>query len=531
MLIWILLIMLGGGGVAWLLSQWSKVLSRIVALVAALIPFLISTGFWVNTGFPVGSGHTGNWLMSLQVEWIPSFGIDFYLALDGLSLLMIVLTTFIGALTILYSWGRYPYKEGFYYFNMLWVLAGITGVFLAMDLFLFYFLWEVMLIPMYFLIGIWGGENRYNAAFKFFIFTQAGGLLMLLSILGLQVLHWQETGSPDFSYRALLNTKIGLAYAYPLMLGFLAGLLVKLPAFPLHTWLPNTYTEAPSSASIVLSGLMVKTAAYALLRFVLPLFPSAVASFSPIGMLLGVIGILYGAKLAYAQTDIKRIAAYSSFSHMGYILLGVFAFNQLAMQGVVMQIVAHGISTTAIFALTGLIESRFETRDINNLGGLYTSNPVMGGVALIFIMASLGLPGLANFIAEFLVLMGAYQADVLLAVIATMGLVLSSLYALRMMQKVFFGEVPDNFKNLTKPVIKPTEGIVMGTLIMAVVVLGFYPQPVFSTAKGTIQSLTATTVEPEDKKSAKKKQSLKFKHELVDLNPALINKRLSHDAN
>lgn len=530
-LIWILLIMLGGGGIAWFVFKWNRVLSRIVAVLASLIPFLITAGYWVSTGFPIQSSSNTNWLTTFRAEWIPSLGIDFYLALDGLSLLMIVLTTFIGTLTLLYSWGRYPYKEGFYYFNMLWVLGGITGVFLAMDLFLFYFLWEVMLIPMYFLIGIWGGENRYNAAFKFFIFTQAGGLLMLLSILGLQVLHWQQTGSPDFSYEALLNTQIGLSYAYPLMLGFLAGLLVKLPAFPLHTWLPNTYTEAPSSASIVLSGLMVKTAAYALLRFVLPLFPSAVASFTPIGMLIGVVGILYGAKLAYAQTDIKRIAAYSSFSHMGYILLGVFAFNQLAMQGVVMQMVAHGISTTAIFAIAGLVESRLHTRDINNLGGLYTSNPVMGGVGLIFIMASLGLPGLANFIAEFLVLMGAYQADVLLAVIATLGLVLSSLYALRLMQKVFYGKVPDDLKDFTKPVFKPTEGVVMGALIVVIVGLGFYPQPVFSTAKGTIQSLTETGVRPQDTRSADKKQSLNIKREPAKRNATGINKRLTHDAN
>ena len=531
MLIWILLIMLGGGGVAWLVSQWSKVLSRAVAVLAAFLPFVISTAYWVSTGFPVQSGRTTNWLMTFQVEWIPSLGIDFYLALDGLSLLMIVLTTFIGTLTLLYSWGRYPYKEGFYYFNLLWVLAGITGVFLAMDLFLFYFLWEVMLIPMYFLIGIWGGENRYNAAFKFFIFTQAGGLLMLASILGLQVLHWQETGSPDFSYEALLNTTVGLAYAYPLMLGFLAGLLVKLPAFPLHTWLPNTYTEAPSSASIILSGLMVKTAAYALLRFVLPLFPSAVSAFAPIGMLLGVVGILYGAKLAYAQTDIKRIAAYSSFSHMGYILLGVFAFNQLAMQGVVMQMVAHGISSTAIFALVGVVESRLETRDINQLGGLYTSNSVMGGVGLIFIMATLGLPGLANFIAEFLVLMGAYQADVLLAVIATLGLVLSSLYALRLMQKVFYGKMPENLQDLTKPVFKPSEGVVMGALIVVVVGLGFYPQPVFSTAKNAIQSLTNTTVDTNRPTSANKKQSLIIKKETPKRNASGIHKGLYHDAN
>lgn len=483
MLLWILLVLLGGGGLAWLTHRWSPMLSRLLALLAAFIPFLTSVIFWARLGFPLQQGSASNWLVKLKMEWIPSLGVDFYLALDGLSLLMVVLTTFIGTLTTWYSWGRYTYKEGFYYFNLLWVLAGICGVFMAMDLFLFYFLWEVMLIPMYFIIGIWGGENRYQAAFKFFIFTQAGGLLMLLAVLGLQAIHWQQTGSPDFSYEALLNTEVGMAYAYPLMLGFLAGLLVKLPAFPLHTWLSNTYTEAPTTGSIVLSGLMVKTAAYGLLRFVLPIFPEASASFAPIGMLLGVIGILYGAKLAFGQTDIKRIAAYSSFSHMGYILLGTFAFNALALQGVVMTMVAHGISSTAFFAIVGMVEERLKSRDINHLGGLYEQNPILGGVGLVFVMASLGLPGLANFIAEFLVLMGAYQADVLLAVIASLGLVLSSLYALRFMQKVFYGKPSPQSENPGVNAFPAREGLIMASLIVVVAFLGFYPQPVFSTAK------------------------------------------------
>lgn len=489
-LVWLLVILMIGGLLAWLVNQWSQVLSKTIALLGALIPLAISVFYWCLTGFPVNSGEETAWITSVQASWIPSLGIDFYLALDGLSLLMVVLTTLIGTLTVLFSWGTVQYQEGFYYFNLLWVLAGITGVFLAMDLFLFYFMWEVMLIPMYFIVGIWGGENRYNAAFKFFIFTQAGGLLMLLAILGLHTLHWHETGTATFAYEALMNTDLSLAVAYPLMLGFLAGLLVKLPAFPLHTWLPNAYTEAPASGSIILSGLMVKTAAYALIRFVLPLFPEASGNFAPVGMLLGVIGILYGAKLAFAQTDIKRIVAYSSFSHMGYIILGVFAFNQLALQGVVMQMVAHGISSTALFAMVGFLETRLGTRDINQIGGLYGIIPYMGGIGLVFVMASLGLPGLANFVAEFLVLMGAYQADILLAVLASIGLILSSIYALRLMQGIFYGPASEKPHQLAIPDFKFREGLIMGVLVVVVVGLGFYPQPVFKTAERSLKIIT-----------------------------------------
>jgi NADH-quinone oxidoreductase subunit M len=496
MLLWLILSIMAGGLLAWSVNQWSSFASRLVALLGVFVPFIVSTAYWTSLGFPLDTGADSSWMTTFQVSWIPALGIDFYLALDGLSLLMIVLTTFIGSLTVLYSWGRYPYKEGFYYFNLLWVLAGITGVFLAMDLFLFYFFWEVMLIPMYFLIGIWGGENRGNAAFKFFIFTQAGGLLMLLSVLGLHALHLQQTGEATFAYEALMNTELTKAVAYPLMLGFLAGLLVKLPAFPLHTWLANTYTEAPASGSIILSGLMVKTAGYSLIRFVLPFFPEAVGDFAPIGMVLGVIGILYGAKLAFAQSDLKRIVSYSSFSHMGYIVLGIFAMNELALQGVVMQMIAHGISSTALFAMIGFLETRLHTRDVNQIGGLYSRAPVMGGVGLIFVMASLGLPGLGNFIAEFLVLMGAYQADILLAVFASIGLVLSSLYALRLMQNIFYGQVPDSLSNAQMADFRAKEGLIMGALIVVVIGLGFYPQPVFDTAQGSIKTITQPDQRP-----------------------------------
>jgi NADH-quinone oxidoreductase subunit M len=350
-------------------------------------------------------------MVEINYEWIPQYGISFHLALDGLSLLLIVLTVFLGLLSVLVSWNQITERIGFFHFNLLWILAGITGVFLALDLFLFYFFWEVMLIPMYFIIAIWGYENRIYAAFKFFIYTQASGLLMLIAILALYFTHGAETGNYTFDYNQLLGTSLSSPASMWIMLGFLIAFAVKLPLVPFHNWLPDAHTEAPTAGSVILAGLLLKTGAYGILRFVLPLFPQASIDFAPYGMMLGTIGILYGAKLAFAQRDFKRLVAYSSVSHMGFVMLGVYAFNQLALQGVVMQMLAHGISTGALFIIVGAIQKRIHTRDLEEMGGFWELAPRMGGITLLFTMASLGLPGLGNFIAEFLILSGTFQAS------------------------------------------------------------------------------------------------------------------------
>ncbi len=308
-----------------------------------------------------------------------------------------------------------------------------------MDLFLFYFFWEVMLIPMYFLIGIWGHGRRLYASLKFFLFTQAGGLLMLLSILGLYFVHGAYTGVYTFSYAALLQTPVEQGVARWLMLGFMAAFLVKLPAFPFHTWLPDAHTEAPTAGSVILAGLLLKTGAYGILRFVLPLFPEACHAFAEVFMLMGAIGILYGGQLAYAQTDFKRLVAYTSVSHMGFVLVGAFAFNELAYQGVVMQMITHGISTGALFMIAGVLYERLHTRELEKMGGLWAALPGLGTVTMVFVMASLGLPGLGNFIAEFLILAGSWQASPWITVLAAIGLVVATVYSLRIMQKVFSG--------------------------------------------------------------------------------------------
>ena len=481
-LAWMIGVLLTGGLLCWLIAKWNIMLVKWIALLAVLADFVLVCNLWISQKSSVG---TDGWFIDYQSEWIPSFGIGFHVALDGLGTVMLMLTLFLGSLAVLCSWNEIKQRTGFYYFNLLWTLAGISGVFVALDLFLFYFFWEVMLVPMYFLIAIWGDSNRRYAAYKFFIFTQAGGLLMLIAILALYFIHGAQSGVYTYDYFSLLNTKLEPSVAKWIMMGFMIAFVIKLPMVPLHNWLPDAHSEAPTAGSLILAGLLLKTGAYGIIRFVLPMFPQASADIAWWAMLFGVIGIVYGAMLAFAQTDIKRLIAYTSVSHMGFILLGIFAFREMAMQGVVLQMVAHGISTGALFVLAGMLKERLHTRDIAQMGGLWTSMPAMGGVAMLFTMASLGLPALGNFVAEFLILAGAYLSNIPLTVIATLGLVFSSLYSLRLMQKVFLG--PPTGKTLSD--FSAREFVIMAALSIGIVWLGLYPQPVIDTVKHVVQQV------------------------------------------
>lgn len=464
-------------------ARQNPVFARWIALISVMIDLALIFNIWLQQR---SLQTTNEWFIDYKLEWIPSFGISFHLALDGLSTIMLLLTFFLGTLSVLCSWNEIKQRTGFYYFNLLWTLAGISGVFIALDLFLFYFFWEVMLIPMYFLIAIWGDSKRRYAAYKFFIFTQAGGLLMLIAILALYFIHGSQTGTYSYDYFSLLNTQLEPSTARWIMMGFMIAFVIKLPMVPLHNWLPDAHSEAPTAGSLILAGLLLKTGAYGIIRFVLPMFPQAAADIAWWAMLFGVTGIVYGAMLAFAQTDIKRLIAYTSVSHMGFVLLGIFAFNEIAMQGVVMQMVTHGISTGALFVLAGMLKERLHTRDIAQMGGLWTSMPAMGGVAMLFTMASLGLPVLGNFIAEFLILVGTFLINIPLTVIATLGLVFSALYSLRIVQKVFLGTPADqhSMKDLSA-----REFIIMAALSISIVLLGLYPQPVMDTVKDVVQRL------------------------------------------
>jgi len=492
-----ILVLMVAGLLAWMAAERSPLLARWISLVAVSINFVAALLVWI------GSDETQPWLLHFSVPWIPTFGISFHLALDGLSEMLLLLTFFLGVISVIISWKEIQNRVGAYHFCLLWVLAGITGVFMAMDLFLFFFFWEIMLIPMYFLIIIWGHENSRYAAFKFFIFTQASGLLMLLAILGLYFVHGNQTGDYTFDYFQLLGTQFTDGVGMWLMLGFLAAFAVKLPVVPFHSWLPDAHSQAPTAGSLILAGLLLKTGAYGLLRFILPLFREQASAIAPWAMALGVLGIGYGAILAFSQTDLKRLVAYTSVSHMGFIMLGVFSMNELALQGVVVQIIAHGISTGALFIVAGIIYERIHTRDITAMGGFWKSMPVLGVCAMVFAMASLGLPGLGNFVAEFLTLVGSWQATHKLTILATLGLVAATAYSLRIVQKVFLGTqtTTASLRDLTF-----RELVVMILLIASIIWLGLFPQPVLNSSRQMVKAILespATTTMAQDHAATK----------------------------
>jgi len=478
----LILILIIGGVASWIVARRNAVVARWIALVSVLANLVVCVGIWIaHLGQPQSTPE--RWFVECNFNWIPQFGIHIHLAIDGLSLALLLLTYFLGIMAVLSSWTEIRERVGFFHFNLLWVLAGITGVFLAVDLFVFYLFWELMLVPMYFLIGIWGHERRIYAATKFFLFTQLSGLLMLIAIIALAVFHHQSTGIFTFDYQQLLETALSPRAARLLMLGFLVAFLVKLPAFPFHTWLPDAHTEAPTAGSVILAGLLLKTGAYGLIRFVLPLFPGPSRELAPIMMTIGVIGILYGAVLAIGQTDLKRLVAYTSVSHMGFVLLGVFAGNQIALEGAVVQMISHGISTGALFILAGLLQERMHTREISAMGGLWETMPALSGAGLVFAMASLGLPGLGDFVGEFLVLLGAYRANVSLTVVATLGLLAATLYGLRFAQSAFQGPNPKHWK---LPDMRVREWAMLGLMMIGLVWIGLYPQPVLNTVRPSL---------------------------------------------
>jgi len=485
-LVLLILVPLLGGVAAWLGGRRKADLSRWIALVATLVELGLVLALWARHAGEATLAAGGPWLEVVQHAWIPGLGISLILAVDGLSLLMIVLTAFIGVMAVLTSWREIDNRVGIHFACLLWVLAGITGVFLALDLFLFYVFWEIMLVPMYFLIGIWGHGNRIYAAIKFFIYTLVGGLLMLVSIIALALAHAGATGTLTFSYVELLGTPLGSTAAMWIMLGFFIAFAVKLPAVPIHNWLPDAHTEAPTAGSLILAALLLKTGAYGLIRFVVPLFPDASAAMAPWALWLGVLGIIYGAILAFAQTNLKRLVAYTSVSHMGFVLIGVYSWNALSLQGTVMQMLCHGISTGSLFMIVGMLYERTHTRDVSKMGGLWAAMPRLGGVAMIFAMASLGLPGTGNFVGEFLVIFGAFPVEAAVTVAALLGVVAATVYSLRIIQTTFHGAAVTT-RELAD--MSPREMVMMAPMVVVIVWLGLWPGTVIATFEPALDAL------------------------------------------
>ena len=481
----LILVILAGGAIAAASSRIGENTPRWVSLGA-----LILTGIWllsIAMDPPVDGLYA-----STHLPWIESLGISVQLEMDGLSLMLVALTIFLGIVAVISSWSEIKSRCGFFQFNLMWTLAGVVGVFTAMDLFLFFVFWEVMLIPMYFLIAIWGHEERAYAAMKFFLFTQISGLLLLLAILTLVFLNYASSGVISFDYHVLLTADIDSDISFWLMLGFFVAFVVKLPAVPFHTWLPDAHTQAPTAGSVILAGILLKTGAYGLIRFVVPLFPEAALDFRWPAMMLGAISVVYGGYLAYSQTDFKRLVAYSSVSHMGFVLLGVFAVNQIALQGAIMQMIAHGFSTAALFMMAGALQERLHTRDMRKMGGLWMKAPRMGALTLFFIVASLGMPGLGNFVGEFLVLLGAFQVDVWITVVAALGIVIAAVYSLMLMQRSFQGKPSKELQAIAEiPDFGARELSVMGLMMLALIWLGVNPQPVFDMAAPLVERIVS----------------------------------------
>jgi NADH-quinone oxidoreductase subunit M len=429
-------------------------------------------------------GSKGEMQLVEQVPWMPSFGIGYIVGIDGISLFLVLLTTLLMPLAILASWSvKERVKE--YLFFMLLLETGMLGVFIALDLFLFYVFWEVTLVPMYFLIGVWGGPRRIYAALKFVVYTMAGSLLMLVAIIYLATRHAQTAQTLTFNLLKIYDLRLPFNEQAWLFSAFALSFAIKVPLFPLHTWLPDAHVEAPTAGSVILAGILLKLGTYGFLRFAIPLFADVTLAAAPFFIVLAVIGIIYGAVVAMMQADVKKLVAYSSVSHLGFVMLGMFALNLQGVQGSIYQMLNHGLSTGALFLLVGMIYDRRHTRLIEDFGGLWKPLPMFSALLLLVTFSSIGLPGLNGFVGEFLILLGSFTVTPRWTAFAVTGVILGAVYMLWMYRRVIFGPLT-NPENQKLQDLNGREIIILAPIIALIVLMGVYPQPFLSRMSASV---------------------------------------------
>jgi NADH-quinone oxidoreductase subunit M len=459
---------------------------KVGALAVSLLALALSLPLYF--GFDGGSAA---FQFEEQRAWMPSLGVSYHVGIDGISLLLVLLTTFLTPLALASAWHAIEDRVKEFVITMLVLETGMLGVFVSLDLFLFYVFWEAMLIPMYFVIGVWGGSNRVYAAVKFVLYTMAGSVLMLVAILALYYQHGAATGAYTFDAPTLARWTVAPGLAQNLMfLAFALAFSIKVPLFPFHTWLPDAHVEAPTAGSVILAGVLLKMGTYGFLRFCLPFFPAASLTFAPLLFALALIGIVYGAWVSTVQPDMKKLVAYSSVSHLGFVMLGIFTLNPQGLVGAVIQMVNHGLSTGALFLMVGMIYERRHTRLIADFGGLWAVVPAFSSLFLVVVLSSLGLPGLNGFVGEFLVLVGVFGVSPWLAAAATTGIIFAALYLLWMYQRVIFGGITHD-ENRGLADLAPREWAVLVPVLLFIVWIGVYPTAFTGKTEATIEALIA----------------------------------------
>jgi NADH-quinone oxidoreductase subunit M len=459
---------------------------RAGALGVALLTLVVSIPLWTRF-----DGDRADFQFEEVYRWLPTLGVRFHVGIDGISLLLVLLTTFLTPFALASAWHAIEDRTKEFVITMLLLETGMLGVFVSLDLFLFFVFWEAMLIPMYLVIGVWGGGNRIYAAVKFVLYTMVGSALMLVAILALYYQHGAATGTYTFDVPTLARWVVPPGLGQNLMfLAFALAFAIKVPLFPFHTWLPDAHVEAPTAGSVILAGVLLKMGTYGFLRFCLPFFPDASFKFAPLVFALAVIGIVYGAWVSTVQPDLKKLVAYSSVSHLGFVMLGLFTLNQQGLVGGVIQMINHGLSTGALFLMVGMIYERRHTRLISEFGGLWKVVPAFSVLFLVVVLSSLGLPGLNGFVGEFLVLVGAFQVNGWLAAVATTGIIFAAVYLLWMYQRVVFGEIT-HAENGRLADLSRREWAVLVPVLVFIVWIGVYPTAFTGKTEATIAALLA----------------------------------------